>query len=468
MHWYTTTFAIGLLLQLAVSDVAAQEAAEPAPKAPACPGSCRAPRSAMDALAAGVAAGLVGEAKAPVGTMVFALPLDSDAPAPRADALGAALVEQIRGRLRAETGKANVDLASARDLASEAPAFVLLRPRLSAGKLSVAADVYPVARTVWARARAARPGPVKHTHVDVSIDAEIRGYLQPLSFERPQIAKYDGSDRDVIAIACGDLDEDGALDLVTMTRRRVLQLRLIPSDDPASDGTIERVREVNWADLAELSPNPLRQPIGFATIVPANGRATAYLDVGITDRMRSARLNAALQPVAHMKGLVLPSAERTACTWIHQLRVHQKVFACFPDEPEPALNDLGHGFDALATTVLVDVDGGTRRLAALRRDDGALALRGETGRDTIIGRVGAQVAVGDIDQDGAVDVVTTLDVLSTKHDAITVRTLLDNGTVQRRYVVPAPGVEALTICAPDGSGRAPIVAAAEQRIWVLR
>ncbi|HHH11856.1 MAG TPA: hypothetical protein ENK23_07275 [Sorangium sp.] len=91
------------------------------------------------------------------------------------------------------------------------------------------------------------------------------------------------------------------------------------------------------------------------------------------------------------------------------------------------------------------------------------------GKDVIIGRVGAQLAVTDLDQDGDLDVITTNDVLNRKRDAVLVRTLTSSGTVKRRFeLAVTTGVDALATCPPDGPGRTPFVIASGEEIWVVR
>src|SRR5690606_19411170 len=125
-----------------------------------------------------------------------------------------------------------------------------LTPKIERGRLLVAADAYPVPRTVWARARTLAPSPVAHAHAQAPLDAEVRSFLKPLGFEEPQVARYEGADPDVLALACGDLDGDGAADLVSLTRQRLLAVRL-------RAGKVERLREVRWEDLAPIAPVPL-------------------------------------------------------------------------------------------------------------------------------------------------------------------------------------------------------------------
>jgi len=423
--------------------------------------ACAAARSALDIGAATIAAGL---GRVPDGTRVVSSALKSDAPAPRAADLTAKLAELVAGRLGAGVTfePAPFTLDEARTKAAALPGFVWLQPKIAAGRLHLSADAYPVPRTVWARARALRPGPIAHAFAQARIDAEVRSYLQPIPFVDPKVAKFEGADPDILALACGDLDGDGGSDLVTMTRQRILQVRL-------ADGKVSRVREAQWSELAAVAPVPLRQPLGFATIVEASSSTepSGYLDVALSDRAGSVRLDPDFSVVRKMKGYAVPSGRSTACTWIVDLLLRDKLTPCADHDPPPDLPQLEHRSDAIAADVLVARDGSHQPLFALRRNTG-LVVRGPKG-DMVIGRVGAQLAIGDVDQDGAADLVSTLDVLSRKHDVVELRSLFPSGTVKRRFKLPVPtGVDAVAICPPDGPGRAPIVLASQSQLWVLR
>ena len=214
---------------------------------------------------------------------------------------------------------------------------------------------------------------------------------------------------------------------------------------------------------------PLRQPIGFASIVegPTAAQPRGYLDVSISDRAGSLRLDAELAVIRKMKGKAVPHGTTTACTWINDLLLGEKAVACSERGPSPALTDLKHRTDAMASAHVIGVDGTGATLVALRKDS-TLVLRDARG-DKIIGRVGAQIARGDIDQDGAPEVVTAIDTLAPRFDAVEVRTLHTTGTVERRFKVAVPGgVQALALCPPDGPRRAPVVVATKGELWVLR
>lgn len=468
--------APGLAVTLIIACTAASAAAQPAPPepsappaaTPSCPAVSQPPASAVSSIARTVAAGL---GPLPAGSLVVSGTLRSAAPAKRSGELLLLLARQIAGRLgpTIKHHKRPLDLAGARQLTTrKTPALVYLRPALSGGNLAVTADVYPVPRTIWARVRAPEPGPVAHAYAAAPLDAEVRSFLPALGFaEPPAVTKHTGADPHPVALGCGDLDGDGAPDLVTVSRERILTVRL-------REGQVRRLQEARWADLQPVAPAPLQQPIGLATIVvppPWTGRS-GYLDVGLSDRAASVRLSSELELLGSFRGLAVPAGAATACTRIHNLLLDHTLFTCaLPGEGAPPLSELGHQSDALASTVVVGPDGELRGLTALRVKS-ALYLRWHdgSGRAALeLGAVGAQLALGDVDQDGAPEIVTSLDVLSPQHDAVVVRSILGPAKIAERYRLPVPkGVDALAVCPADGLGRAPIVVAAGDELWVIR
>jgi hypothetical protein len=296
---------------------------------------------------------------------------------------------------------------------------------------------------------------VTHGFAAAPLDAEVRTFLKPIPFAQPTVAKFDGADPEILAMACGDVDDDGGVDLYTVTRARVLQVRL-------ADARVERVREAAWGELLPIAAVPFRQPI--ATAIVSGG----HLDVGLTDREGSVRLDAALRRVAVLPGLTVSAPEGSACAPRGDAMIAPGRRACAEGDPTPSTTDVGRVADAMASSLLVTSGGAVKPLVALRREDAAVVIR-DGNVETVLGRAGAQLAIADIDQDGAIDVVTTMDVLGPAYDALAVRTLLPSGTVAPRYHLPVTtGVDAVTVCPPDGGNRAPIVIATGGQLWVVR
>jgi hypothetical protein len=82
------------------------------------------------------------------------------------------------------------------------------------------------------------------------------------------------------------------------------------------------------------------------------------------------------------------------------------------------------------------------------------------------------VAVADLDQDGAPEVISTLDVLpqspSGQSDALVISTWQPDGSLRERTRIPVPsGIRAVAACPPEG-GQAAVVLATQGELWIVR
>lgn len=453
-------------------------AATAAPSAPPAP-PATAPRRSQPAIAR-IAESLardLEQARAPA--LVIAGPLVSDTASPRGAQLAVSLATQLAGR-RGKGSRAHAEpatLETAREMARNERAFVHLAVEIAAGQVRVTADVFPVPSTVWARIRDPQPGPIAHAFAQAPIDAEIRSFLAPIPLSAVSVARARNFESDVVALACGDVDQDGALEIVSVSRRRVTTLRL-------RDGKVTPLLSRNWPDLVGVSPSPLREPIGFATITlraaplaagsgdSDPGAGQTFLDVGLTDRARSVRLDGQLKLVSTMGGVAVPDGEGTACTRTSGLVITGPVGPCAIGDPLTRSASVGGQYDAFASALLFTARGEPFTVWA-GREHRLLELRDDSGRKQILDAAGAQLAVGDLDQDGQPEIITSLDVQSPLEDAVVVRAWPRTASpaVKPREIMRLPaaaGVHAITVCPPDGPGRAPFAVATADEIWVVR
>ncbi|WP_437673448.1 hypothetical protein [Sorangium sp. So ce131] len=456
-----------LLALLALAPPAAAQPA-PAPPRPAAP----APKPPRSAVARAVEALARSLGAVPGRVLVAAAPLASDAPAPRGAQLAATLAAQLAGKLGegARAHKEPIPLPDAREAARDDAALVHLAVEIAAGRLRVTADAYPVPRTVWARIRDPEPGPVAHAYAEAPLDAEIRSFLAPIPLVAAKIDRAKNFEGDVVALACGDLDADGSLEILSVSRRRVTTLRL-------RGGRVVPLQSRSWPDIVGVHPSPLREPLAFATLVEREQDGELlppFADVGLTDRARSVRFDGKLQALAELPGLAIPDAGGSACAAISGPLLTGPLGPCAAADPAPATPALSGRYDALASARLASARGEPFAVWATR-ERGAVEIRDSAGRRKVVGSAGAQLAVGDLDQDGEPELIASLDVLDPLEDAVVVWSWRRRAGAPERAApeevlrLPAPaGVRALAVCPPDGAGRAPFAVATADEIWVVR
>jgi len=408
-------------------------------------------------------------AHVPAPALIAAKPLTTDTPAPRGAALGAQVAAQLAGR-RGQGSQARAEpltLPTAREAAKNGRALVYLSIEIAAGKLRVTADVYPVPHNVWARIREPEPGPVAHAFAEAPIDAELRSYLAPVPLVAVNVARGKNFEGDVVALACGDLDHDGASEIISVSRRRVTALRI-------RDRRVVPLASRNWSDLSSVAPTPLREPIAFAALVDRGDLSgmPAFLDVGLTDRSRSVRLDGALALAASFPGVAVPDGAASACTRTPGLTITGAIGPCDAHDPAPLAPSIGGQYDAFASARLF-TKAGEPFVVWAGRENGALELRDDKGHRATLSGAGAQLALGDLDQDGDPELIASLDTLNALEDAVVVRSWRRTQQGGRAFeeivrIPAAAGVRAIAVCPPDGPARAPFVVATADEIWVVR
>jgi hypothetical protein len=95
------------------------------------------------------------------------------------------------------------------------------------------------------------------------------------------------------------------------------------------------------------------------------------------------------------------------------------------------------------------------------------------GQTATLAHAGAQIALADLDQDGAPEVITALDVFSKPagdvDDALVITTFEADGSLREISRTPvSTGVRAVTACPPEGGGSASVVLATTGELWIIR
>lgn len=394
-------------------------------------------------------------------TLVATAPVRADVPIERPAELAERLVRVMGGALGSgmQLHLDPVSLAEARRLAARTGTLLYLSPELRHGRLYLAADVYVEARAFWDRVKNPSVAPVRHAHAERRADAEIRSFLPRPPVVVSERASAPLPDRPVLSLACGRLGEMLGDRIVLVGRRRISMGRL-------QSGALVRDSERDWQDLSPIAAAPLRAPIVTSRL---DG---GVLDVGSTDREHAVRLDGELELVAN-QDRVLPWPH-AGCAPVTEIAAGSESVPCFGDEPNLQLPPLAgealrDGIDAFTSTLLVRQDGSTGRVFLVRPAGASNAwLIDDAGRRVEVPDVGAQLALGDLDGDGALEVITARATLDPDADSLRVDSWQADGRLVRRYEVPLPDVQAIGVCPWPGSGLAPLVVAAKDRVWVLR
>lgn len=399
-------------------------AAAPAP-------SCDGMRSSLTRLGCAVAHELLpGTAGAELAVTVLELKSERELPRP------AELRERAREAVRSALGppRAGGERSKLR---------VELRLEATQGVLRVNAELRR-AIGLWQRALSRGSDVQRRAFVEVPLDAELRALVPPPPLVVSDVVKLRAPERGIVALACGALAADGGQELALVSRSTVRVGRIVKGEFS------ERAR-TSWAKLSVVAPTPLREPIASAEITPA-GR----LRIGITDRRDGVELDSALAVTARLEGRVpVPGGQCALRSGLGLLSIAD----CSNREP-PSARAPGSVLDALASS--------SAGAGALGRElaSGALELAGKPVR--LNGAAGAQLALGDADGDGAVELAYASNTSDGTRDRLTLVTL-EGAAIKPRFELAVPSITALAICAkPEGPGMAPIAVATGSEIWLIR
>lgn len=394
--------------------------------------------------------------KLPAGALVVAAPLASDTKPKAPGELAARLVTVVAGALGAKSSSESATLSRARTLAAASGTLVHLQPEIAHGELRVTLDVYPVPKSFWDRVRDPEPNPTAHAFGSRRLDAELRTFFPPVPLVAQRIEKALTTEQNPVAVACGDVDGDGALEVVLVGRARV-QLGHVRA------GRFVALATASWSQLSPLSRAPLREPIGSAWI--DTGR---FVDVGVSDRLDAVRLDRSFRSLGKL-GHRLPWPAG-GCAKLQGTSVRPEVEPCLADDPLPAVNRMDKPADALGGAFVVDSAGMGRTVRVERSFNEPIAVvKDDSGKSARLEGVGAQVAVGDLDGDGQPEILTGTDTLDPSGDALVVHTWQRDGSLVERTRLAVPtGVRAIAVCPPESAGLAAVAVATAGGLWIAK
>jgi len=428
--------------------------AEPEPPKPAANANCDRESTAIGRSACRLADSLSGQAESP---LVVAATATGDDRVSMPSAVNERLAQLVAAKLggTAHASKEPLSLVQAQHSASSARGLIYLTVSLYRDRLDIGADVFASSGRFWQRLKNPGLRLKAHTFTTTPLDPELRSLFPAIPLVVSRVDKAQTAEHDILALACGDLRGDGSSEIATVGRRRVQVGRL-------EHGRFAARASLNWADNSTIAPSPLREPIA-TSVVAEPGR----LWVGLSDRADTLDLSGTLQVVHKWHALMpWPGA---GCTRRSGIGYEGKARACPGSSPTPEV-DFGTAVDAFDSRALTDRSGQVHTLRVARPvgADFARALD-SLHPEVIVPNVGAQLAVGDLDEDGLPEIVSSSTSLDRRADQLLVRTLTDNGQLRERLRVPVPsGIDALAICPSDGRAMAPLALATGDGIWLIR
>ncbi len=389
------------------------------------------------------------------GALVIPGPLDSDAPLERSPELAQRITRVVAGKLGGKAHGTQTTRGAAQ-LAARSRAFLFLELRIAHGMLEVTADVYRPVKGFWARVRNPNPEPLKHAFASRPIDAEVRSFFPTVPLVAGKVLKVKSPEAQVLALGCGDIDGDSALELVAVGRGAIHVGRI-------RGGKFVTSARRAWTGLSPIAPVPLREPI--ATVNISQGR---YVDVGLTDRAQGFRFDAKLSPIATLDApMPWPG---NGCVETYQTLLGRKERPCRSGDSASSAPGFEHRGDAIAGTSLIDASGKRHQYRALRAaKEERVDLRSDRGGRASVSQAGAQLAMGDLDGDGAPELIASTSTLAPSEDALIVYSWKEPAAPNERLRLAAPGgVSAIATCPAEDTGRSYLVAAVGSELWLVR
>lgn len=387
------------------------------------------------------------------GIFVACSPLRSGEPLHRADELVRRVCRAVASKLAgARLLDEPTSVQNAWKKASAASRLVYVDLELLRGELRGSLDVHARSTNFWERLKGKKPAPVAHAFASAPIDAEVRSFLPSLSLEEAKLHPYKLGGFVAQAISCGDFGDAPGNSLALLTARELVIGRLV-------HGAFVSERRIAASELGPRAPVGLRPPLANVT---ATGDWLRPIALGSSER-RGAVLDRKLASVQSLSGIPFTRGAKLVCAEV------DPALGGFSGLPRPCSEaaskpQKGDLYDTLSFASIVSKEGASVDAWAARDPNGKLTLD-VAGARSSTDAVGAQIGLGDLDQDGSLEVVYTLDgaddaIAIATHDGKALR-------LRKRFPTKAP-VSALAICPPDGFGPLAVAAVVGDEVWIVR
>lgn len=438
--------------------------AEPAPRPSAAPSqsSSRA-ASSLSRLATELASSYeLGEAP-----LVVVGPLDTRA----FQTLDAAALRALHARFREIVGAA-IAPAAARSEEALDPArarqearrrgvpLVYLAPTLRGGEILLSVDVVAWPRSLWQKVRAPHGSVLQQFTLRAPVDAEIRRFVPPPPGLFSERGAVPSPVRDVIALACGELEGERT-SLFVVGRRDVALGHF-------DRGSFIATRVRPWSELSPLSATPLRDPLAAAVY------GSDVIDVGSSDRAEALRLDGKLEivgrsrralPIGGANCAAFSATGREPTSSACRFALGAPARSTTPsDAPDSLVHDLRRSI-ALADGTSVEV---TLSQSA-RLEPAKLVVRSPLRADVtlFLPELGSVAEIADLDGDGAFELISSRASAPGEQDRLRIERF-DGARLVTRAEFPLDPLRALTVCPFRGESPLPLVAATDEQLLYFR
>lgn len=339
--------------------------------------------------------------------------------------------------------------------------LVLFEPTIQSGSLFLQVTVTKWPQKFWRRALT--PAGVTTETLRLRVGAgSLRALFPPAQGPIKKRATMKSPLSAPIALSCGDIDEDGQLDLAVVGRHSIVL--------GALDGANfrEKARRT-WEGLSNVAGSPLRAPLGSARI--ENG----LLTVGLSDRAETVHLGSNLETAGYSpRGYPLPGG---ACLSFFADGGMGNKFDCqVPEEVAPSAQVSSEGsgvsMDAYALSTFPTPSGVSGSLTSvLSRGKSEVSLELELPSEQLVRLTlpdtGTALVSGDLDGNGTIEVITSSSSESGAPDRLRIHTLL-NKQLQKLAEFETSAISAVAICPFDGSNPLTLVMITGGELWLLK
>ncbi len=340
--------------------------------------------------------------------------------------------------------------------------LVLISASIQSSDLALTITVTKWPDKFWHRVANAQGSTTSQLHIR-AFSESIRHVFPAAKGIATQTDRWPSPVASPIALACGNLDDQGAQQLLVVGRHTLHLGKL-------DGGSFEPRERRAWADLTPIHGSPLRAPLGNATF------AAGKMIVGSSDRAATVHLDEDMKLLGYSpRGYPIGKGE---CLPFSASGLVEPPFDCAapnlraPTPSAPPLPSSPKDWGVYARSQLPTPSGAVGSMTATAvvgatEAEFDVKLPAEAGIELKLAEVGSTLLIADLDGDGHVEVIASAASGSGTKDELRIFSL------QERELKPVAAVEmepisAATVCPFDGMNPLTLVVATEKDLWIIR